>query len=100
MGKLERVPGVQNWVDRLSPAMKARWHKSILYRCAVHLVEKGMSPGHAIASAVNWCKSTLATGDVKNWPGPQRVNPKSLAEIASALATWEAMKAEARASKG
>ena len=51
MGVLEKVPGTQNWIDRLPGALKARWNSSIIYRAAVHMHRKGMSPGHAIASA-------------------------------------------------
>lgn len=101
MGALERVPGVQNWIEKLPAGMRAAWNKSIIYRAAVHLNrERGMAPGHAIATAINWCKSTLASGDVKNWPGKQAVNPGSLAEMAAALALWESMKAYAKAHKG
>jgi hypothetical protein len=101
MGKLEKVPGVQNWVDRLPAALKAAWHASIMYRAAVHMHrERGMEVGHAIASAKNWCEHIAATGDVKQWKGPQAVNPKSRAECVAALAIWERMKAHARASKG
>ena len=103
MGALEKIPGKQNWVDHLPPAMKAAWHASIIYRAAVHMHrERGMTVGHAIASAINWCKHITATGDVKQWPGPQLVNPKSVAECAAALALWTQMKAYARAhrSKG
>jgi hypothetical protein len=101
VGKLEKVPGVQNWIDRLPAALKARWHASIIYRAAVHMhFERGMAVGHAIASAINWAEHIVATGDVKQWPGPQQVNPKSVGECASALATWAAMKAYARAHKG
>lgn len=101
MGELAKTPQVDNWIDRLPAGMKAAWHKSIIYRCAKHLhFERGMPVGKAIASAINWCRSTLATGDIKNWPGPQQVNPKSLGEMAAALSLWEAMKAHARAHKG
>jgi hypothetical protein len=101
LGKLEKVPGVQNWIDRLPASLKAAWHRSIIYRCAVHLhFERGMPVGKAIASAINWCKHIARTGDVKQWPGPQQVNPKSVAECVAALALWETMKAHARASKG
>lgn len=100
MGKLEKVPGVQNWIDRLPAGLKARWHKSIIYRAAVHMhFERGMPVGKAIASAINWARHIVATGDVKQWPGPQQVNPKSVGECVSALATWEAMKAAARAQR-
>lgn len=101
MGVLEQVPGTQNWIDRLPGPLKARWHQSIIYRAAVHMYrERGMQPGHAIASAINWCKHIAATGDVANWPGPQQVNPKSVAECVAALATWEAMRAWANSHKG
>lgn len=101
VGVLDKSPK-QNWIDRLPAGLKARWHRSIIYRAAVHMHRKGMSPGHAIASAINWCKHIARTRDVKQWPGPQTVNPKSVAECVAALATWEAMKAWARAnpSKG
>lgn len=101
MGVLERVPGVQNWIDRLPAGLKAAWHKTIIYRAAVHLYrERGMEPGHAIASAINWCKHIAATGDVKQWPGPQQVNPKSVAECVAALGVWAAMRAAAKADNG
>ena len=32
MGKLEKVPGKQNWIDHLPAGMKAAWHRSIIYR--------------------------------------------------------------------
>lgn len=101
MGALEKVPGVQNWIDRLPAGLLAAWHASIIYRCAKHLhFERGMPVGKAIASAINWTKHIAATRDVKQWPGPQVVNPKSVGECVSALATWEAMKAHARANRG
>lgn len=101
MGQLERVPGIQNWIERLPAAMKAAWNRSIIYRAAVHMVnERGMAVGHAIASAINWCKYIAATGDVKQWPGPQHVRPTSVAECVAALALWESMKAYAHSHKG
>ena len=101
MGALERVPGVQNWIEKLPAGMRAAWTKSIIYRAAVHLNrERGYEPGRAIATAINWVKSTLASGDIKNWPGKQNVNPGSLAEMTAALALWESMKAYAKAHKG
>lgn len=96
MGTLERVPGKQNWIERLSPSTIRRWHASIIYRSAVHMVEeRGMAVGHAIASAVNWCDHICRTGDVKQWKGPQAVKPKSRGECCAASALWEEMKAEA-----
>jgi len=101
VGALEKVPGEQNWVDRLPAGLKAKWHSSIIYRAAKHMhFERGMEVGHAIASAINWCKHIARTRDVKQWPGPQVVNPKSVSECVSALATWEAMKAWAAANPG
>lgn len=81
--------------------MRAAWNRSIIYRAAVHMhFERGMPVGKAIASAINWCKYIAETGDVKQWPGPQRVRPSSVAECVAALALWESMKAYARAHKG
>ena len=94
MGRLERVPGVQNWVD------EAGGLPSYIERIAVHLHrEKGMTISHAIATAVNAAKKMCATGDL-NWPGLQNVNPGSRAEACAAVARWEAMKAGAKAKKG
>lgn len=102
MGALEKKPGgPDNWIERLPKSMQVAWNRSIVYRAAVHLHrERGYTPGHAIATALNWARSTLASGDVRNWPGRQNVNAKSLAEMAAALSLWEAMKAYARAHKG
>jgi hypothetical protein len=101
VGKLAKTPELDNWIDKLPAALKARWHRSIIYRAAVHMHrERGMPVGMAIASAIRWCQHIAATGDVKQWPGPQNVNPKSRAECVAALAVWSAMKAAAKASKG
>lgn len=101
MGKLEKVPGEQNWIDKLSAGTLAEWHASIVYRAAVHMhFERGMPVGMAIASALNWAAHICRTGDVKQWKGPQSVNPKSVAECCAAGALWERMKAEAHATKG
>lgn len=101
MGVLAKTAAVDNWIERLPDGMRAAWGKSIIYRCAVHLhTERGYAPGRAIATAISWCRSCLASGDVVNWPGPQRINPKSLGEMAAALALWESMKAYAKAHKG
>lgn len=98
MGQLEKVPGVQNWLERLPGPLRAAWHRSIIYRAAVHMhKERGMAVGHAIASAINWAEHIRNTGDVAQWKGPQTVNPKSVAEVTAALALWETMKATAKA---
>lgn len=95
MGRLATPGGRKNWIERLSPATRAAWHRSIIYRAAVHMhEERGMPVGHAIASAVNWARHICATGDVKQWRGPQAVSPKSRAECCAAVALWEKMKNE------
>lgn len=97
-GELERVPGVQNWIERLPAAMREAWNKSIIYRAAIHMVnEHGMEVGHAIASAKNWAQYICETGDVKQWKGPQSVRPTSRAECCAAVALWEQMKATSHA---
>lgn len=97
MGRLEQVPGVQNWIERLPRGIRAEWDRSIVYRAAVHMhEERGMAVGHAIASALNWAKHICATGDVKQWKGPQSIRPASVAECCAAIALWESMKALAR----
>ncbi len=101
MGALERkAGGPDNWIEALPSAMRTAFNKSIIYRAAIHLNrERGYEPGRAIATAINWCRSTLATNDIKNWPGKQNVNARSLGEMAAALALWESMKAYANAHK-
>jgi hypothetical protein len=102
VGALERKPGgPDNWIERLPAGMRAAWNRSIIYRAAVHMNrERGMPVGMAIASAINWAKHICRTGDVKQWKGPQAVNPKSVAECCAAVALWNSMKAQAKASKG
>lgn len=89
----------KNWIEDLPAGLRAAFDRSIIYRAAVHMhQERGMAVGHAIASAINWAKHICATGDVKQWPGPQSVRPKSQAECCAAVALWESMKAAAKAS--
>lgn len=100
MGALAKTPQADNWIDKLPAPMRAAWHRSIIYRAAKHLhFERGMDVGHAIASAINWCRHIARTGDVKQWRGPQTVNPKSVAECQAALALWATMRATAKAQK-
>lgn len=95
---LERVPGKQNWIDRLPTALKRRWHRSVIYRAAKHMVaDSGMPVGIAIASAINWARHICRTGDVKQWRGRQDVRPQNRAEACAAVAIWNTMKATARA---
>ena len=101
MGVLAKTAKVDNWIERLPAGMRTAFNRSIIYRCAVHLHrEQGYPAGRALATAINWCRSTLKSGDIKNWPGKQTVNPGSLAQMAAALALWESMKAYAKAHKG
>lgn len=94
---LERVPGKQNWIERLPAPMRAAWHRSIIYRAAKHMAAKGMPVGMAIASANNWAEHICHTGDVKQWRGPQTVKPSSVAECCAARTLWNTMRATARA---
>ena len=99
MASLARSPK-KNWIEKLPKAMQTAFEHSIIHRAAVHLVaEEGMAVGHAIATAINWAKHICATGDVKNWPGPQQVRPSSVAECCAAVSLWSAMKAANAASK-
>lgn len=98
---LARVPGKQNWIERLPAPMRAAWRRSIIHRAAEHMhFERGMPVGIAIASAINWAKHICTTGDVKQWRGPQQVRPKARAETCAAVALWTAMKAASRAQRG
>lgn len=97
MGQLEKVPGKQNWLERLPAPMRKAWNRSIIYRAAVHMHrERGMPVHVAIPSAINWAKHMCATGDVKSWKGPQQVSPKSRAEACAAVALWQSMKAASK----
>lgn len=57
-------------------------------RIEKHLVKKGMTKSHAIATAVNAAKKMCSTGDL-NFPGSQQVNPGSRAEACAAVAQWK-----------
>ena len=97
MGRLETVPGKQNWLEHLPAAMRAAWHRSLIYRSAVRQHEdRGVPISIAIPSAINWAKHICRTGDVKQWKGPQRVAPGNRAEACAAVALWNAMRAAAR----
>ncbi|SHL52904.1 hypothetical protein SAMN05443637_1355 [Pseudonocardia thermophila] len=95
-GVLDKSPR-KNWIDRLPAGLQKAFEKSIIYRAAVHMHRRGMSVGHAIASAINWAKHICATGDVKQWRGLQQVRPPSRAQACAAVALWESMKAAAKA---
>lgn len=89
-GRLDRSPRA-NWVEQQGGL--PGW----IERVAVHLVAKGFSRSHAIATAVNAAKKACSTGDL-NFPGSQRINPGSRAQACAAVAKWNAMRARARAS--
>jgi hypothetical protein len=89
---LDVSPG-SNWVQ------DAGGLPSYIARIARHLVAKGMTHSHAIATAINAAKKMCATGDV-NWPGLQQVNMGSRGEACKAVAEWESLKARAHATKG
>lgn len=94
MGKLERVPGKQNWVDNAGGLPK------YIERIAVHLhEEKGYEIGRSIAVAVNACKRMCGSGDL-NFKGKQNVNAKSRAQACAAIAEWEAKKMKSKVNKG
>lgn len=82
-----------NWVDDVGGL------PSYIKRISKHLREKGMTEGHAIATAVNVVKKMCATGDI-NFPGKQEVNAGSRAEACAAVADWERKKAQAKATAG
>lgn len=79
-----------NWVDDVGGLPR------YIKRISKHLRRKGMTKGHAIATAVNVVKKMCATGDL-NWPGKQDANAGSRAQACKAVAEWEAKKARAKA---
>jgi hypothetical protein len=100
MGTLERVPGKQNWIEHLPGPILAMWHRTLIYRAAVHMAnDKAMPVSKAIPSAINWCHHIALTGDVKQWPGIQNVNAISRAEAIWSMSVWEMMKATNQAQK-
>lgn len=94
MGQLDRSPR-KNWVEEAGGLPR------YIERIAIHLVnDRGFAVGHAVATAVNAARTWCRTGDVKQWPGFQNINPGSRAEACAAAAEWEAKKAAARAKRG
>lgn len=89
---LERVPGKQNWVD------KAGGLPSYIERIAKHLhYEKGMTIGHAIATAVNTVKRWCAGGQVtKSGAHASNVTAATKAKACRAVAQWEAKKGKGK----
>jgi hypothetical protein len=94
MGQLDRSPR-KNWVEEQGGLPR------YIERIAIHLVnDRGFTVCHAVATAVNASLTSCRTGDVKQWPGFQNINPGSRAEACAAAAEWEAKKAAARAKRG
>lgn len=93
-------------MGRLNWSPKSNWIESVgglpeeIESVAVHIMETSGKPReHAIRAAVEWVKYICATGDVKNWPGIQKVSPPKRARACNAVAEWEAKKAAAHARK-
>lgn len=86
LGKLERVPGKQNWVDQTGGLPK------YIEKIADSLHRKrGFTISRAIATAVSMCK---------RWArGGENVNADTRAKAAAAIAQWEAKKARAKAKR-
>lgn len=84
------------------PAADFNWVEDVgglphyIKRIEKHLREKGMTEGHAIATAVNAVQKMCDTGDL-NFPGKQDVNYGSRAEACKAVAEWNEKKARAKA---
>lgn len=81
-----------NWSPRKNWVEKKGGLPPYVVRIAKHLIAKGFSRSHAIATAINVVKKMKRTGDL-NWPGRQRVNAGSRGQAIGAVARWEAMKA-------
>lgn len=85
LGVCDHKPGVNNWVEKRGGL------PNIVNRIAKHLVEKGMSCGHAIGTAINAVKKTCGTNDL-NFPGIQHATAKTMAEYCGGATQWQAIK--------
>lgn len=84
LGKLERVPGKQNWVDKTGGLPK--YIEEVAN--SIH-TKRGLPISQAIS---------IAVGQMKNWAsGRGDVDPDTRAKAAKALAEWEAKKARSKA---
>jgi hypothetical protein len=90
-----------NWSPKKNWVEKRGGLPPYVVRIAKHLIAKGFSRSHAIATAINVVKKMGKSGDL-NWPGRQHANAGSRAQAAGATAHWERMKnmAEELASEG
>ncbi|MGW5819184.1 hypothetical protein [Streptomyces noursei] len=88
----------KNWIQKTTTGHLPRYVR----RVANHLMAKGMTEQHAIATAVNvikkWCRGGAGGNprDGLNWPKEQHVSAKTRAQGCADLAHWEAKRAEAR----
>jgi hypothetical protein len=85
LGKLERVPGKQNWVDQVGGLPK--YIEEVAD--SIHR-KRGLSISRSIAIAVSRMKVWASGGG--------DVDPDTRAKAAKALAEWEAKKARAKKS--
>lgn len=81
-----------NWVQQTGTGHLP----SYIRRIADHLKEQGMDTSRAIATAVNVVKKACSNPDGLNYPGVQKVTPKTRAQACRAVTEWEAKKAEAK----
>lgn len=89
-GYAAEATAMKNWIQQTGTGHLPAFIK----RIEKHLRGKGMPQSQAIATAVNVVKKMCAGADGLNWPGVQKVNPKSRAEACKAVAEWERKKAE------
>lgn len=84
----------RNWVERTGGL------PSTIRSVADHLIAKGFGESHAIATAVNvvkkWC---WGAPDGLNWPGVQKVKPRTRARGCQAVMEWNLNRARARLSR-
>lgn len=78
-----------NWVEKTGGLPK------YIRKVADHLIARGMTESHAIASAVNTIKRWARGGSAAKGK-KSNVKPDTIAKAAAALAQWEAMKAAAK----
>lgn len=89
---LPNDPTKTNWVE------KSGGLPNFIDRIAKHLKAKGMTTGHAIATAVNQCRKVCATG--RTFGGKTEVSAEARARYCKGIAEWEAKKAKTKVAKG
>lgn len=99
LARKNRKGNGENWIERTTTGHLPNF----IRRVADHLMAKGMSESHAIATAVNvvkkWCRGGADgnPADGLNWPKTQRVTPKTRAQGCADVAHWQAKRAETKA---